>query len=192
MRIIAGAFKGRKLAGPAAPGVRPTSDRLRETLFNLVDVEAPGCRVLDGFAGTGALGLEAISRGAAHVTFVERDPRAAAVVERNVAACGASDRCMIVRGDFTGLARRRAGAPRFDLVLLDPPYDYPDMDSVLAEAAAWLRPGGLIVLEHARRREPPAGQPALAIRRQVVAGDSQLTFYARRAADRQATATAAE
>jgi 16S rRNA (guanine966-N2)-methyltransferase len=178
MRIIAGEFKGRRLAGPETPGVRPTSDRLRETLFNLVDVETPGCRVLDGFAGTGAIGLEALSRGAAHVTFVERDPRAVAVIERNVTSCGAGDRCMIVRGDFTGIARRLGGDPRFDLVLLDPPYDYPDTDAALAVAAVLLRPGGLIVLEHARRRDPPAGTPALAIRRQVTAGDSQLTFYA--------------
>jgi 16S rRNA (guanine966-N2)-methyltransferase len=178
MRIIAGEFKGRRLDGPSAAGVRPTSDRLRETLFNLVDVETPGCRVLDGFAGTGAVGLEALSRGAAHVTFVERDPRAQAVVARNVKACGVEDRCMIVRGDFTTIAPRLAGASPFDLVLLDPPYDFPDTDAALVEAAALLRPGGLIVLEHARRRDPPAGSPALVIRRKVTAGDSQLTFYA--------------
>jgi len=178
MRIIAGQFKGRTLLGPSTPGVRPTSDRLRETLFNLVDVETPGCHVLDGFAGTGAIGLEALSRGAAHVTFVERDPRAIAVIERNVAACGASGRCMIVRADFAGVARRLAGNPRFDLVLLDPPYDFPASDAALAEAAGLLRPGGLVVLEHARRREPPAGTRALSIRRRVTAGDSQLTFYA--------------
>lgn len=178
MRIIAGEFKGRRLAGPVAAGVRPTSDRLRETLFNLVDVETPGRRVLDGFAGTGAVGLEALSRGAAHATFVERDPRAIAVIGSNVQSCGASDRCMIVRGDFSAVARRLAGNSPFDLVLLDPPYEFPDTDAALVEAAALLRPGGLIVLEHARRRQPPAGSPALVIRRQVTAGDSQLTFYA--------------
>jgi len=189
MRIIAGQFKGRRLSGPVTAGVRPTSDRLRETLFNLVDVEGPGCRVLDGFAGTGAVGLEASSRGASHVTFVERDPRAAAVISRNVAACGAGERCMIVRGDFIGLARRLAGDAHFDLVLLDPPYDFPDTEEALAEAAALLRPGGLIVLEHARRREPPSGLPALSRRRTVTAGDSQLTFYAPAEPDAAAGAT---
>jgi 16S rRNA (guanine966-N2)-methyltransferase len=159
MRIIAGEFKGRTLKGPVAPGVRPTSDRLRETLFNLVDVESPGCRVLDGFAGTGAVGLEALSRGAAQVTFVERDPRAVTVLEQNVAACAAGPRCTIVRGDFTGLARWLGGDSRFDLVLLDPPYDHPDMDAVLSTAAQLVRPGGLVVLEHARRRAVPDGRP---------------------------------
>ncbi len=178
MRIIAGRYKGRTLKGPSAPGVRPTSDRLRETLFNVVDVEVPDCRVLDGFAGTGAVGLEALSRGAAHVTFVERDRLAAAVVEQNVAACGAGDRCIIVRDDFVGVARRLGGAAPFDLVLLDPPYDFPDTEAVLVDAAALLKPGGLVVLEHARRREPPSGAPALGVRRRMVAGDSQLTFYA--------------
>lgn len=178
MRIIAGRFKGRTLRGPSAPGVRPTSDRLRETLFNVVDVESPDCRVLDGFAGTGAVGLEALSRGASHVTFVERDPRAATVIEQNVGACGANDRCIIVRGDFVGVARRLASAPRFDLVLLDPPYDFAETAAALADAAVLLEPGGLVVLEHARRREPPSGGPTLCVRRQLAAGDSQLTFYA--------------
>lgn len=178
MRIIAGRFKGRTLHGPPVTGVRPTSDRLRETLFNLVDVETPGRRVLDGFAGTGAVGLEALSRGAAHVTFVDRDPRAIAVIRRNVEACGASEACAIIRSDFIGLARQFGGESPFDLVLLDPPYDYHELDGALAEAAALVRPGGLVVLEHARRREVPTAAGGLELRRQVTAGDSQLAFYA--------------
>lgn len=177
MRIIAGRFKGRTLQGPPATGVRPTSDRLRETLFNLVDVETPGRRVLDGFAGTGAVGLEALSRGAAHVTFVDRDPRAIAVIRGNVAACGASDACAIIRSDFIGLARQLRDEV-FDLVLLDPPYDFLELDGALAEAAALVRPGGLVVLEHARRREAPTRVGGLELRREVTAGDSQLAFYA--------------
>lgn len=178
MRIIAGRFKGRTLQGPPRQGVRPTSDRLRETLFNIVDVERPDCRVLDAFAGTGAIGLEAISRGAAHVTFVESDARAEAVIKRNIAACGASNDCVIIRSDFFDLARQFRGEPRFDLVLLDPPYDLPDLDAVIAGAAPLLNPGGLVVLEHARRRTPPMGNAGLVLRRQVAAGDSGLAFYA--------------
>jgi 16S rRNA (guanine(966)-N(2))-methyltransferase RsmD len=182
LRIIAGEFRGRTLEGPRAAGVRPTSDRLRETLFNLVDVETPGCAVLDGFAGTGAVGLEAISRGAAHVTFVERDAKAVAVIRRNVAACGAGDRCVIIPLDFIRFSRQFGSQPPFHLVLLDPPYDYLDMDAVLTGAAAMLRPGGLVVLEHARRRAVPEIVSGLALRRQVHAGDSELSFYALAAA----------
>lgn len=178
MRIIAGRFKGRTLAGPPATGVRPTSDRLRETLFNLIDVETPGCTVLDGFAGTGAIGLEAISRGAHRVTFVERDPKVIAVIRRNVAACGAENQCVIIRADFIGFSRQFGNEPSFDLVLLDPPYDYLEIDAVLAGAAALLRPGGLVVLEHARKRTAPEDVPGLVLRRRVKAGDSQLSFYA--------------
>jgi 16S rRNA (guanine(966)-N(2))-methyltransferase RsmD len=171
------------LEGPPATGVRPTSDRLRETLFNLVDVETPGCAVLDGFAGTGAIGLEAISRGAQHVTFVERDSKVIAVIRRNVAACGAADQCVIIRGDFIGFSRQFGNEPSFDLVLLDPPYDYLEIDAVLAGAATLLRPGGLVVLEHARKRAAPEDVPGLLLRRGVKAGDSQLSFYALAAAE---------
>lgn len=166
------------MQGPPVQGVRPTSDRLRETLFNLVDVETPGRRVLDGFAGTGANGLEALSRGAAHVTFVEQNPRAIAVIRRNVDACRATEACVIIRSDFIGLARQFRSQSPFDLVLLDPPYDYQDMDAALTESAQLLRAGGLVVLEHARRREVPAAVAGLELRRQVTAGDSQLAFYA--------------
>lgn len=178
MRIVGGRFKGRTLQGPPAQGVRPTSDRLRETLFNLVDVETPGRRVLDAFAGTGALGLEALSRGAAHVTFVERDPRAVAIIRRNAEACRATGDCAIIRGDFIGSARQFSGEPQFDLVLLDPPYDFLELDAALAEAAKVLRPDGLVVLEHAKRRALPIEVPGLVLRRQVTSGDSGLAFYA--------------
>src|SRR5437879_10899565 len=88
MRIIAGTFKGRRLNAPTWPGLRPTSDKLRETIFNILAPRIAGARVLDGFAGTGALGIEALSRGAASVTFVERDRRAQELITDNLAHCG--------------------------------------------------------------------------------------------------------
>src|SRR5918996_2883423 len=88
MRVIAGRLKGRRLKAPAWEGLRPTSDKLRETLFNILAPRIDGARVLDGFAGTGAVGIEALSRGAAHVTFIEADRRAVALIEDNLAACG--------------------------------------------------------------------------------------------------------
>jgi 16S rRNA (guanine(966)-N(2))-methyltransferase RsmD len=178
MRIIAGAFKGRRLKAPTWDGLRPTSDKLRETLFNILSPRVAGARVLDGYAGTGAVGLEALSRGAAHVTFVERDRRAAALIEENAAACGVKADYTIERGDLVSVLRRREGSGAFELILLDPPYDITNVPEVLDTAARLLAADGLLVLERATRREPlvPA---SLARVRDVKSGDSTLTFFTR-------------
>src|SRR5207248_5144644 len=97
MRIIAGSLKGRRLKSPTWDGLRPTSDKLRETLFNILAPRIAGARVLDGYAGTGALGIEALSRGARAVTFVERDRRAQTLIEENLARCGIADGYAIIR-----------------------------------------------------------------------------------------------
>ena len=182
MRIIGGRHKGRRLSTPRWEGLRPTSDRLRETLFDILGPCVDGARVLDGCAGTGAVGLEALSRGAAHAVFVDRDPRAVALIRRNAAACGLADRCTVRRGALPA-AFRRLTPGAFDLILLDPPYGAPDIGPMLAAAAARLGPGGRLVMEHARRVEPPA-PPALEAVRSVRAGDSALRFY-RLAVDRR-------
>ena len=180
MRIIAGAFKGRRLRAPEGQRVRPTSDRLRETLFNILMPRIAGARVLDGFAGTGALGLEALSRGAVHVTFVEADPSALRAVRQNAAACGVESTCTIVRDDMRAFAGRPNGPRDFDLVLLDPPYAIADLEDVLDRAGRLLTDDGLLVLEHSWRREPPPAPRGLDAQRTVRAGDSALTFYQRR------------
>jgi 16S rRNA (guanine966-N2)-methyltransferase len=172
MRIIAGQFKGRHLLGPTGAGVRPTSDSLRETLFNVLGQTMAGLRVLDGFAGTGALGLEALSRGAAHVTFVEQDRRALEVLAKNVRACGGEDACAIIRDDFV---RGRWGA--FDLVLVDPPYEVGELETIVIAGAACVAPAGRLVLEHSRRRASPESAGTLRRRRVLTAGDSALSFY---------------
>src|SRR5262245_36928023 len=97
MRVIAGSYKGRRLEAPTWDGLSPTSDKLRETLFNIVAPRVEGARVIDGYAGTGAVGIEALSRGAAHVTFVEHDRRAQALVTRNLTRCGIENRYAIIR-----------------------------------------------------------------------------------------------
>ena len=176
MRIIGGTHKGRRLSTPRWEGLRPTSDRLRETLFDILGPRVEGARVLDGCAGTGAVGLEALSRGAAHAVLVDRDPRAVALIRRNAEACGFADRCTVRRAALPGAFRRLAPGA-FDLILLDPPYDAPDVGPMLAAAAARLGPDGRLVMEHARRLEPPA-PPALEAQRSVRAGDSALRFYA--------------
>jgi 16S rRNA (guanine(966)-N(2))-methyltransferase RsmD len=172
MRIIAGHFKGRRLLGPTGDGVRPTSDSLRETLFNVLGPTLEGARVLDGFAGTGALGLEALSRGAARVTFVEHDRRVLDVLAKNVRACGAEDACAIIRDDFV---RGRWGI--FDLVLLDPPYETGDLAAVVIAGAGCVATAGRLVLEHSRRRASPESAATLRRARVLTAGDSALSFY---------------
>ena len=178
MRVIAGTLKGRRLEAPDWPGLRPTSDKLRETLFNLLMARIDGARVLDGYAGTGAIGIEALSRGAAHVTFVESDSRAARLIERNLGRCAVDDRYAIIRAAFAGAAARLP-AGTFDLVLLDPPYDSDELVSALHAGAPLIAPDGLLVIEHARRDEAPAHAASVMKMRDILSGDSALSLYRR-------------
>ena len=177
MRVIAGEYKGRRLAAPTWPGLRPTSDRLKETVFAILAPRLEGARVLDGFAGSGALGIEALSRGAASVVFIELDSRAAGLIERNLAHCRITDGYVMMRAEFTRALRQLPADRRFDLALLDPPYDLADLASMVEAAAGRMAPGGVLVLEHASRREAPARVGSFAAVRQVKAGDSTVTFY---------------
>ena len=174
VRVIAGRYKGRRLKAPTWEGLRPTSDKLRETLFNILAPRIAGARVLDGFAGTGAVGIEALSRGAARVTFVEKDPRAIALIQANLAACGIEADYNVRRGEV--LAALRDTGVTFDLILLDPPYDLHPVSPTLEAAAARLSAAGLLVLERATRREPDV-PPSLVRVRDVKSGDSTLTFF---------------
>jgi len=174
MRVIAGRFKGRRLKAPTWEGVRPTSDKLRETLFNILAPRVEGARVLDGYAGTGAIGIEALSRGAAHVSFVERDGRAVSLIQSNLAACGVEQGYTIHRGDVASVLRQLPKNATFDLVLLDPPYQ-DAVTPALDAAADRLGVDGVIVLERATRHEPEV-PPRLARLRDVTSGDSTLTF----------------
>lgn len=174
MRIIAGRLRGKKLAevgtGDRAAHLRPTTDRVRESLFNLLTSgkhgdPVTGARVLDLFAGTGALGLEALSRGAAHVTFVDDGAAARAVLQDNIALCSAQGVTRALRRDATDLGPV-TGAP-FGLVFLDPPYGQGLGERALAAALAggWLAPGALIVWEESVAPLSPAGLSLLDQRR---------------------------
>jgi 16S rRNA (guanine966-N2)-methyltransferase len=177
MRIIAGTLKGRRLDAPSWPGLRPTSDKLRETLFNILGSRVSGARVLDACAGTGAVGIEAISRGAAHVTFIDRDHRAVELVRQNLARCALTDGYAIIRADLGGEAAPILPTV-FDFIFLDPPYD---TDTAVAARAVgeWLSPGGLLVVEYARRAGAPETVDSLRRVREVTSGDSALGFYQR-------------
>jgi 16S rRNA (guanine966-N2)-methyltransferase len=155
MRIVGGAWRGRALRAPPGAATRPTADRVRQALFDML-VHAPwggrdaidGARVLDAFAGTGALGLEALSRGAATASFVERDPLALAALRANVAALGAEDRCTILPADVLALPK---GAP-CALIFLDPPYGQLLVPRALAHLGrqGWIAGDALIVAETGR------------------------------------------
>lgn len=162
MRIIGGAWRGRRLMAPPGDATRPTADRARQALFDRL-LHAPwagraaveGVTVLDAFAGTGALGLEALSRGAAEAVFIEHDRAALAALRANIAACGAEARCRVLTGD----ALRPPSGHACGLVLLDPPYgqDLVPRAAAALAAAGWVAPGTLIVAELGRDDKlPPA------------------------------------
>jgi 16S rRNA (guanine966-N2)-methyltransferase len=166
MRIVAGRHRGRRLLAPPGEVVRPTSDRAREALFNILshgELAADGvpfaeAAVLDAFAGTGALGLEALSRGAAAVVFIEQDREALAILRRNVGALGEDARSRIIPGDATHPPRANVACV---VAFVDPPYRSGLAAPGLAAlaAAGWLAPGALAIVEVAAREElaPPAG-----------------------------------
>jgi 16S rRNA (guanine966-N2)-methyltransferase len=180
MRIVAGEFRGRRLKSPTWEGLRPTSDRLRETLFNILGPSVRGGRVLDGYAGTGAIGIEALSRGAAHVTFVERDPRAVKLIEANLALVGsaAGVKPVIIRAGLADAIMRLSGQV-FDLIILDPPYGDTAVAEALDAAATLADRQTRVIVEHATRHAPPAVHAGLRWTRTAAAGDSGLSFYER-------------
>ena len=177
MRIIGGTLKGRRIDAPDWPGLRPTSDRLRETLFNVLAPRIDGARFLDAYAGTGAVGIEALSRGAAQVTFVEQDRRAQRLIEANLARCGVQDRYAIIRAGFAGAAPRLAGP--FDILFLDPPYGAEELLAGLRTAAPLVKGDGLLIIEHARRDPAPETAADLVRTRELLQGDSALSFFQR-------------
>ena len=157
-RIIAGTARGVRLEAPG-PGTRPLADRVKQTLFAILEPDLPGARVLDLFAGSGAAGLEALSRGAAHVTFIERDGDATAVIARNVAK--------------TGLGGER-------VAIVDPPYADPELLRAALEATEpLLAPDARVVAKHFWREAPPARIGLLASERERRFGETALTFYRR-------------
>jgi 16S rRNA (guanine(966)-N(2))-methyltransferase RsmD len=175
IRIIGGSLKGRRLLTPDWPGLRPTSDRLRETLFNVLAPRIAGARFVDGYAGTGAVGLEALSRGAAHVSFIENDSRAEALLRQNLARCGVENRYAIIRAPFRDAAAHIAGP--VDLLFVDPPYGAASLTAALDAAAPLLQGESLLIIEHARRDASPEAYAGLTRTRTLPSGDSALSFY---------------
>jgi len=180
MRVISGRYRGRRLKGPKDFHLRPTGDRLKETLFNILAPRISGAVVFDIFSGTGAIGIEALSRGANRVIFVDRDPSANSLVLQNLQVCGVEADYVIIKEDvFTtlrSLARQKVPA---DIIFFDPPYDWQHYDDLLKLAfkpeLASLET--CVVLEHGRKAVLPESGDGFARYRTVRHGDNCLSFY---------------
>ncbi|MDQ7793687.1 MAG: 16S rRNA (guanine(966)-N(2))-methyltransferase RsmD [bacterium] len=180
MRVIAGQARGLRLAAPRGRQVRPTSDRVRESLFNILGARVPGADVLDLFAGSGSVGVEALSRGARAAVFVELDPHAVAAIRRNLAHTGQAA-AGEVRLQHSLVAVRQLGRQgrRFSVIFMDPPYgrNWPRLTLKVIAGSRILAPGGVAVVEHGRREVPPQQVEDLQLTRQNNYGDTTLSFY---------------
>jgi len=177
MRVIAGEAKGRRLTGLRSARVRPTTDRVREALFSALGAGVAGARVLDLYAGSGALGIEALSRGAARAVFVDSDPEAVDAIRANLALTGLADRATVVRRPAERFVATAPGEP-FDLVVMDPPYAEGLPTVVLGALASggFLGPQARVVLETRGSLETPAELGGLQVVSQRRYGDSALVF----------------
>jgi len=152
MRIVAGTFRGRRLHAPKGREIRPTSDRVREAIFSIIGPAVVAARVLDLFAGTGALGLEALSRGATEAVFVDQSVHAVRLIRSNIELCGVQDRVNVIHGLVNQALRRLAGrGEAFDLVFMDPPYGEGSVHKTLSNLGGLARSGALVVAEHGVR-----------------------------------------
>ncbi|WP_420410405.1 16S rRNA (guanine(966)-N(2))-methyltransferase RsmD [Hoeflea sp.] len=181
MRIVGGEFRGRTIAAPKTSSIRPTTDRARESLFNILAHAYPegldGGRVLDLFAGTGALGFEALSRGCRSALFVESGVEGRGLIQKNIEALGLQGRARLFRRDATKLGPAGTSGP-FKLVFADPPYGKGLGDKALVSAVSggWLEPGALAVLEEVSTAEPDPG-PTFTIVESRAFGDTKMHFF---------------
>lgn len=177
MRIVGGSLGGRVLRAPPGRDTRPTSEKVREALFNILG-SVEGDHVLDLFAGSGALGIEALSRGAAHVTFVDGGKAALTAVRANLAQLGIADRAQVIAGDAVATAARLVPTTPWRLVFVDPPYASDlAQKAVLALRPEHLSPGAVIVIEHDRRNAPPDALGSLLRTDQRRYGDTLVSFF---------------
>jgi 16S rRNA (guanine966-N2)-methyltransferase len=175
VRIIAGSRKGHTIFAPRGRDTRPTSDRVRENVFNIVAPWVEGARVLDLYAGSGAMGLEALSRGAAGVVFVEADRDAVRAIERNLDKLRLTGATVVRTEAMTGLAQEATAGRKYDLVLVDPPYAMTDFDTLARYLPRVLADDGLAVLESAARTEPELA--GLAVRTTRKYGSTRVTVF---------------
>ena len=178
MRIIAGAFRGRRLHAPKSNRIRPTIDRVREAVFNMIAPEVPGAKVLDLFAGTGAMGLEALSRGAHFCFFVDKSSEAVSLIGENVQLCAAQDRSRIIRGSAASAIRRLGSENElFDLIFMDPPYGKGYIEKTLEIVGAIARDDALVIAEQHIKDKPPLVPAIWRKDRERKYGDTLISVY---------------
>lgn len=180
MRVLAGALKGRRLVTPRGSTTRPTADQVRTALMDTLAPRLPGARILDLFAGAGGVGLEALSRGAAHATFVERDARALQALRANVETLGVGAQARVERADVrAALDRFARGDARFDVVFLDPPYDEDLVTPTLERLGAGtvVASDGIVIAQHFAKQPPPDVLGRLHAYRTRRFGETTLTFF---------------
>jgi 16S rRNA (guanine(966)-N(2))-methyltransferase RsmD len=182
MRVVAGRLGGRRLKAVSGRTIRPTTDRVKESLFGILGERCQGARTLDLFAGTGSLGIEALSRGASRAVFVERDPVALRVLRENLRSTGVAGEAAVLAKDVLsalGFLARRGEGP-FDLVLADPPYGRGLGAAALEQlgrGASLLSPGAVVAVEHANRDALPEQVGNLSLRRRERYGETVVSFY---------------
>jgi 16S rRNA (guanine(966)-N(2))-methyltransferase RsmD len=180
MRVIAGLHRGRRLRGPRGQAIRPTSDRVKEALFSILGERIMGARVLDLYAGTGSIGIEALSRGATHVTFVEDDRDALRLVQSNLRQCGLEQSAHICACQVSQFFRRGTEwSGPYDIVFCDPPYHLtPELITLAMEwHAGWLAEDAVVILEHGRKADIPSKLGPLSQVKRYDYGDTALTRY---------------
>lgn len=180
MRIVAGEFRGRRLKTPKREGIRPTADRVREAVFSIIAQHIPGARVLDLFAGTGALGLEALSRGAAQAVFIDRGPEAIQLIRSNIELCGAENRARLMPGSVDRMLRKLASeGASFHVIFMDPPYGKGYIEKTLAALSPVTVPEALVIAEHSAKDVPAdeCGEWQRTEARRY--GDTSVSFYSR-------------
>lgn len=179
MRVISGAARGRRIKAPRGSHVRPTADRVKESVFDLLGLQWEGCRVMDLFAGSGALGIEALSRGAGLALFVEADRSCYRVLLGNLKSCGMEGKALVIRADAVRFLRSGRRFPDFHVIFADPPYErglaWPCVMGV--GRGGWLTPGGRLVVEHSCREAIPDRGAGLALLDRRSYGGTQVSLY---------------
>lgn len=177
VRIAGGTARGMPLTEPRGVRLRPTSGLVREAIFNILGDRVTGAHVVDLYAGTGALGIEALSRGAAHATFVEGEAASVQAILQSLSRAGFKESATVIRGRLPA-AMSKLDDAAFELVFLDPPYNDEGAEETLMGIPRLLAPGGMVVYEHGSRYNPPERPAGLQILERRVYGDSAIALYA--------------